>query len=210
MNTIGYYFTHPQAIIYAVATALLYPVLVAEVLALAWCLFEAGRFTVELIGRIGKRSLTATRAAAGHAQAALESGRPDEAIEHLTIALKHGRYGRRFTAMLAEGDLGRTELMKLLNDVEIEASRRLERTRMLVRIGPMLGLMGTLIPISPALIGLAQGDVQTLSDNLVIAFSTTVVGLLIGGIAYLVSTVRDRLYTQDVSDIEYALERLGV
>ena len=81
---------------------------------------------------------------------------------------------------------------------------------MLVRIGPMLGLMGTLIPIAPALVGLAQGDVQTLSDNLVIAFSTTVVGLLIGGVAYVVSAVRDRLYTQDVSDIEYVLDLLEV
>jgi biopolymer transport protein ExbB/TolQ len=66
--------------------------------------------------------------------------------------------------------------------------------------------MGTLIPISPALVGLAQGDVQTLSDNLVIAFSTTVVGLLIGGIGYGISTVRERVYTRDVNDIEYALE----
>jgi biopolymer transport protein ExbB/TolQ len=77
---------------------------------------------------------------------------------------------------------------------------------MLVRLGPILGLMGTLIPISPALVGLAQGDVQTLSDNLVVAFSTTVVGLLIGAIGYVVSTVRERKYLQDISDIEYALE----
>jgi len=74
----------------------------------------------------------------------------------------------------------------------------------------MLGLMGTLIPISPALVGLAQGDVQTLSDNLVIAFSTTVVGLLIGGIGYVISTVRERTYLQDIGDIEYALEITGL
>lgn len=207
---IGYYLTHPQAIIYAIATALLYPVLIAEVLALVWCLFEAGRFTVEIIGRIGKRSLQTTRSAVDNARAALDAGRPDEVLRHLAIALKHGRFGRRFVGLLDEGRLERTELLRLMNEVEFEATRRLERTRVLVRVGPMLGLMGTLIPISPALIGLAQGDVQTLSDNLVIAFSTTVVGLLIGGVAYVVSTVRDRLYTQDVSDIEYALERLGV
>ncbi len=78
---------------------------------------------------------------------------------------------------------------------------------MLVRIGPILGLMGTLIPISPALVGLAQGDVDTLSNNLVIAFSTTVVGLLIGGIAYVITTVRDRYYRQDIVDIEYLFDR---
>jgi biopolymer transport protein ExbB/TolQ len=57
---------------------------------------------------------------------------------------------------------------------------------------------------------LAIGDVQTLSSNLVVAFSTTVVGLLIGGLAFTISVVRDRLYTRDVSDIEYALELMGV
>lgn len=210
METLGYYLTHPQAIIYLVATALLYPVLVIEIVALAWCVFEAGRFTVELIARTRKRSTNALRQAAMNARAALKAGKPEEATGHIRTALMHGRYGLRFADSVHPTEFGRTDLVKRLTDVEFEASRRLERTRVLVRLGPMLGLMGTLIPISPALVGLAQGDVQTLADNLVIAFSTTVVGLLVGGIAYLVSTVRDRLYTQDISDIEYVLETLDV
>ena len=210
METLGYYLTHPDAIIYQVATALLYPVLIAEVLALGWCIFEAGRFTVEIIVRAGKRSLVAIRQAAHSARVSLGDGKAEEALLHIETALGHCRYGRRFVQLLTPELLNRTELLKILNDVELEAAKRLERTRMLIRIGPMLGLMGTLIPISPALVGLAQGDVQTLSDNLVIAFSTTVVGLLIGGVAYAISAVRDRLYTQDVSDIEYVLDLLEV
>jgi len=210
MDTIWYYFTHPDAVIYEVATALLYPVLIAEVLALAVCIIEAGRFTVEMLRRTGTRSLTEIRTAARNARTALDEAKAEEVVEHLGAALRHGRFGRRFTALLTPDLSNRTEMLKLLNDVELEAARRLERTRMLIRIGPMLGLMGTLIPISPALVALAQGDVQTLSDNLVIAFSTTVVGLLIGGLAYSMSAIRDRLYTQDVSDIEYVLDVLEV
>ena len=210
MEALSYYLTHPQAVIYAIATALLYPVLVAEVVALAWCVFEAGRFTVEFIGRTGRRSLDRIRTNASEAHGAITSGDTDAAVAHIARALETGRYGRRFARLVSGDRLTRVELLKLLNDIELEAARRLERTRMLVRIGPMLGLMGTLIPIAPALVGLAQGDVQTLSDNLVIAFSTTVVGLLIGGVAYAVSAVRDRLYTQDVSDIEYVLDLLEV
>ncbi len=74
---------------------------------------------------------------------------------------------------------------------------------------PSWDCMGTLIPISPALVGLAQGDVDTLSNNLVIAFSSTVVGLLIGGLAYVITTVRDRFYRQDIVDIEYVFDRRG-
>ena len=81
--------------------------------------------------------------------------------------------------------------------------RRLERTRLLVRAGPALGLMGTLIPLSPALSGLARGDVQELTDNLRVAFSITVLGLLVGAVAFGISLVRDRLYAQDFSDLEF-------
>ncbi len=210
IDTLGYYLTSPDAIIYRVATALLYPVLFAEVICLFIAVFEAGRFTVEVLMRMRKRALPVIRTSALAARDAIAGGQAADALDHLGMALAHGRYGRRFVEMLTPETTDRTEYLKVLNDVELEAARRLERTRMLIRLGPMLGLMGTLIPISPALVGLAQGDVQTLSDNLVIAFSTTVVGLLVGGVAYVVSAVRDRLYTQDVSDIEYVLDLLEV
>lgn len=210
MDTLAYYATHPNAIIYATATALLYPVLIAEIALLVFSVVEAGRFTVEMIGRWRKRSLATLRGSATVARDAIELGKPEEAIQALSEALSHARYGRSFVKMMKPEDLERHHLLKLLSEVEGLAARRLERTRMLVRFGPILGLMGTLIPISPALVGLAQGDVQTLSDNLVIAFSTTVVGLLIGGIGYALSTVRERTYARDLSDIEYALEIVGL
>ena len=63
--------------------------------------------------------------------------------------------------------------------------------------------MGTLIPLSPALTGLAQGNVSRLSTNLRVAFSVTVLGLLVGAIAFGLSLYRDRMYGQDLSDLEY-------
>ncbi len=45
---------------------------------------------------------------------------------------------------------------KALADFDFGSLRRLERTRILVRVGPALGLMGTLIPLSPALAGPRQ------------------------------------------------------
>jgi len=194
-----------EAIIYEVATALLYPVLALEVIALAVITFEVGWFTVEAYRRWrSRRALDVVALSAADASA----GEP--ALRLLDI-LRTSPVAVRVRATLGDGsDLSRPMVLKALADGEIEASRRLERTRMLVRIGPILGLMGTLIPISPALVGLAQGDVDTLSNNLVIAFSTTVVGLLIGGLAYVVTTVRDRFYKQDVVDIEYVFDRRGV
>ncbi len=208
LGQIGYYLTHPQSVIYVIATGLLYPAIYLEVVALAVVVFELGKFTTELVGRRGKRSVQAMEAAAYYARNELAAGRPKEALAHLH-GLGHSQNVRSFMTDLRQPtDLHRTKLMKKLDDLELSAHKRLERTRMLVRIAPVVGLITTLIPISPALVGLAKGDIQTLSNNLVIAFSTTVAGLLTGGIAYVISVVRDRLYRQDVSDIEYVLELL--
>jgi biopolymer transport protein ExbB/TolQ len=196
-----------QAIIYGVASVLLYPVLALLVIALVFVTFEAGRFTLEALRR--------RRAARGFdldATATLLAG-PDgaKALPDVLSGLRvRPAMARALRSLGDAADLSRTRVLKALADAEIEVSRRLERTRLLVRLGPTLGLMGTLIPISPALVGLARGDVDTLSNNLVIAFSTTVVGLLVAGIAYLVTSVRSRFYQQDMVDLEYLLDRVEV
>jgi hypothetical protein len=69
--------------------------------------------------------------------------------------------------------------------------------------------MGTLIPLTPALSGLAKGNVSELTSNLEVAFSVTVTGLLVGAIAFAISLVRDRLYGQDYSDVEYVAATLS-
>jgi biopolymer transport protein ExbB/TolQ len=104
---------------------------------------------------------------------------------------------------LAVLPLPEQRIAKLLADFDYSSLRRLERTRLLVRFGPALGLMGTLIPLSPALSALASGDVKQLSNNLRVAFSVTVLGLLIGAVAFAISLIRDRLYGQDLSDLQY-------
>jgi biopolymer transport protein ExbB/TolQ len=68
--------------------------------------------------------------------------------------------------------------------------------------------MGTLIPLSPALAGLAEGNVTELSRNLRLAFSITVLGLLIGLLGFAISLIRDRLYGQDLSDLEFVAATL--
>jgi biopolymer transport protein ExbB/TolQ len=207
-DSIGYWFTHPDAIIYVVATALLWPVLIIEVITLFYMVYETGRFCYEAFWQYRKRDFYAMESAALQAREEAHAGKLTDALQRLSL-VKGGMFFQRFFAGLAvSNDLSRLRVMKRLNDLELQATRRLERTRVFIRIGPILGLMGTLIPISPALVALARGDVESLSSNLVVAFSTTVIGLLIGGLAYLVSVVRDRRYTQDVSDIEYVLETL--
>lgn len=97
---------------------------------------------------------------------------------------------------------------RLSQEYEIKMAKRLEHTKITSTIGPILGLMGTLIPLGPALIGLSKGDLGTLAHNLMIAFATTVVGLFASGISYVLMQVRRRWYWEDMSDINYILDTI--
>lgn len=85
--------------------------------------------------------------------------------------------------------------------------RRLERSRFLAKVGPMLGLMGTLIPMGPALAGLASGDIASMAYNMQIAFATTVLGCCIAGISILVLSVRKHDYAEEIACLQYVLDR---
>ncbi|HEY8466212.1 MAG TPA: MotA/TolQ/ExbB proton channel family protein [Solirubrobacterales bacterium] len=198
-----------EELLFDVAEALRIPVLAAALLALALVLVEAGAFVTELVRR-SPRSLHRLEAAVDAARDALARG-DETAARAALLSIAHSAPARA-TAMGILDDVRRPDaearIAKRLAEFEYGSLRRLERTRILVRMGPALGLMGTLIPLSPALAGLAQGDVQQLTENLRVAFSVTVAGLLVGAIAFGISLVRDRLYGQDYSDLEYAAARL--
>jgi biopolymer transport protein ExbB/TolQ len=199
-----------QEWIFNAAEILLYPVLIAALVCLVWVFLELGWLLYEIYLRIRFRDLEALEIRTLRARQAFIEGKPRKAYRYL----QETRYSMVVAQFLF--DLIRNyqtqrlavKPLKLLQEYEFHTIKRLERTRILVRVGPMLGLMGTLIPLAPALVGLSRGDTQQLADNLVLAFSVTVLGLLIGGVAFAVSMIRDRIYSQDISDLEYLLELL--
>ena len=97
---------------------------------------------------------------------------------------------------------------RLSQEYEIKMAKRLEHTKITSTIGPILGLMGTLIPLGPALIGLSAGDLGTLAQNLMVAFATTVVGLFASGIGYVLMQIRRRWYWEDMADINYIVNTI--
>lgn len=80
--------------------------------------------------------------------------------------------------------------------------RRIERADLLTRIGPMLGLMGTLIPLGPGLAGLGQGELSILTGAIRVAFDTTVIGLLVGVVGFVLGRLRRRWYDQLLAELE--------
>ncbi len=181
-----------------IASALRTPVLVLALLVLLICAVETGRFATELwsrarAGRGALRTLIRQVLADPSQAAGLSSLAPTafsgEALVQIARAILTGE---------------RAGIEHALADYELAVERRLERTRILVRAGPALGLMGTLIPLAPGLAALGHGDVATLATDLRTAFAATTIGLLVGTVAFALTLTRTRLYTEDLTALERA------
>lgn len=94
----------------------------------------------------------------------------------------------------------------LLSEYEIEADKDLSTSKVLTKMGPILGLMGTLIPMGPALVGLATGDIASMAYNMQVAFATTVVGLVVSAIGFLTQQVKERWAMKNITMLEYLAE----
>ena len=97
---------------------------------------------------------------------------------------------------------------QLIADEENRYAKITRITDLIARVAPMFGLMGTLIPLGPGLIALAQGDTKTLSDSLLIAFDTTVAGLISAAISFVISGIRKGWYEQYMTGLETIMETI--
>jgi biopolymer transport protein ExbB/TolQ len=182
-----------------IASALRTPVLVLALLALLLCAWEAGRFLTEYwtrirAGRGALRGLLAATVASPQQAGALSVKAPGKLADQALIDIGQ-----------ALGSGQTAEVEQVLADYELGVQRTLDRTRILVRAGPALGLMGTLIPLAPGLAALGRGQVSTLATDLRTAFAATTIGLLVGTVAFAITLVRTRMYTEDLAALERAV-----
>lgn len=84
------------------------------------------------------------------------------------------------------------------------ARRRIDRADLLARVGPMLGLMGTLIPLGPGLAALSRSELDVLAEAVTVAFNTTVLGLLAGILGFVIGRLRRRWYDAAMERLEEA------
>lgn len=95
---------------------------------------------------------------------------------------------------------------KMISDEESRFEKRASLTEMASRIAPMFGLMGTLIPLGPGLMALGQGDTMSLADSLLIAFDTTVAGLVTAAVCYVIAKIRRRWYDDYMVSLETLMD----
>jgi biopolymer transport protein ExbB/TolQ len=169
-----------RSIFHAVAGVLMWPVLLGLLGLAAAMLVALGMFAREAWDRSRGR------------QRALDADRAELAAVPVTLDADEQALG----------------IEEVLQRCERRRWRSLNRLRLAVRVGPSLGLMGTLIPMADALQGLADGNLPALASNMVTAFAATVIGLTISVVAYLVSAARENWVRTDAAALAFDAERL--
>lgn len=94
-------------------------------------------------------------------------------------------------------------------EAAIASERRISRLTLCIRLGPMVGLVGTLIPLGPGLVALSQGDLALMASHLTVAFTVTVVGLTTGAVGFLLAGVRRRIDSVDLARLGFIADCLA-
>lgn len=118
---------------------------------------------------------------------------PDEQKKVLNVILDNHGLKKQTREALAR---------KLVEWEEEKIEKKLRRTDIITRIGPTLGLMGTLIPMGPGLAALGAGDINTLASSLTVAFNTTICGIGSGALCYVLGKIRSGWYDRYLSDLD--------
>lgn len=190
---------------FRLSNAFFWPVAIALLALFAWAMIDLGSLIAAIWRRrqqpptdlraVARRLASGGRALAGGA----------DVLDGETLSPSLHRFWTGVRANLAS--LGSSDDLDLwldeaLRREEIEMTTRLDRSRAFIRIGPMLGLAGTIIPLGPALQALLGGDIATMIDHLVVGFGAVVCGLVLSGVAYYITLVRERWARIDIKDME--------
>ncbi len=182
-------------ILYWISTGLLVPVIVLLIFFFIRSLLLIGNFFGQYL------AMRKTEQVVKQEFATLRADNLDLFEEHLPK--KNNALVIRYVNLLIAEKNNPAKLQKLLSDFEVAADKDLALSKTLTKMGPMLGLMGTLIPMGPALVGLSTGDIASMAYNMQVAFATTVVGLFASAIGFITLQVKQRWYLQDMNNLEY-------
>ncbi|CEN35967.1 MotA/TolQ/ExbB proton channel family protein [Capnocytophaga cynodegmi] len=182
-------------ILFWVSNSLLIPDIIALLYLFIKSLLMVGSFYNRFINRQKNDKLLSE---------AIKTSTPDtiENIKKLLPDTDNSLYIRYLRDMLShKPDAAYTDF--LITNFEIDADKDITSSKILAKVGPILGLIGTLIAMSPALVGLSSGDISSMAYNMQIVFATTVVGLVISIVGVVTQQIKQRWYTQESNNLYY-------
>ena len=204
---IGTVLTPLKDVMHVISSALLIPTIAILLLFLAWLVVELGGLLTEILTERRKHKVDLPELINS-----FQGKKPEEIRGEISRSSLFRRQKSVLGELINYSSLPQASLQalarRLLAGEELHYARITNRTDLVVRLGPMFGLMGTLIPLGPGMIALGQGNTKLLADSLLIAFDTTVSGLAAAGVAFVISRLRKRWYEDYVSALEALMESL--
>ncbi|AKH42871.1 biopolymer transport protein ExbB/TolQ [Altererythrobacter atlanticus] len=97
-------------------------------------------------------------------------------------------------------------LENVVAEYEEKLRHWLDGPRALVKIGPSLGLIGTLIPMGTSLAAMAAGNLNAMAGQMVVAFTSTIIGLATGTVAYGLVALRQSWVSASIREQRYLAE----
>jgi biopolymer transport protein ExbB/TolQ len=188
-------------ILFWISTGLMVPVIVLLIILFIRSILLVGGFFGQYL------FIRKTEKVLRESMEGLTTGNVDELADKLPV--KSDALVIRYIREMLNVQNSPAHIQRLLANFEIVVDKDLAICKMLTKLGPILGLMGTLIPMGPALVGLSTGDIASMAYNMQIAFATTVVGLFTGGIGFITQQVKQRWYLQDLTNLEFLAELLN-
>ena len=128
-------------------------------------------------------------------------GRLPDSLNSLLLVIEQAR---------VEAALGNGGLEHVILESEEKIRKTLRGSRMLVKVGPSLGLLGTLIPMGSSLAAMAAGDLEAMAGQMVVAFTTTIVGIACGTVAYVINTIRQSWVNEVIREQRYLAEKIAI
>lgn len=198
---------HLDALLHVLTQALKYPTILLLLLLVAFAVVTIAMAIVEYVveRRHFKVALPELIAKVNDAEykdlpAAIEQSRLLRGQKNMLLTMvAYGYLPEEARVALAKRQLAQEEQRYL---------RVTSRTDLVAKIAPMLGLMGTLIPLGPGVVAMGQGQVDLLSSSIEIAFDTTIAGLVVAIIAMFISRLRKSWYEDYLEAEEAAMSTI--
>lgn len=188
--------------LHVVAQSLLLPIIVILLAILVYSIIQAGG----LISEHSSRIRTSSDEIEMIIQSISNPGTPEkikEVVENANLPERHKEVLITIASNSNVGEKSREAFArKLIEEEEIRAEKSVEKTDIIAKIGPAVGLMGTLIPMGPGLAALGAGDINTLAQNLMVAFDAAIIGLAAATVAFTISRIRRRWYEDQLSTLD--------
>lgn len=196
---------------YQLANAFFWPVAIALLVLFAISLLDLGALFYAMWLKRREAPMDLSAIAVTLARRLGSGARPQRLLEGIALTPALRRFWtiveQRLSEVDSTADLG-WWLDEAMRREENELATKLDRSRAFVRIGPMLGLAGTIIPLGPALRSLLGGDMAGMVNHLVVGFGAVVCGLVLSGVAYFVTLVRERWARNEIKAMEDLCELL--